>query len=119
MGTVAEREEDLRRKPVGYHANGTVKQPVTYSQLLRECERLLAIVDKLPKTHDGITIAPGTPLWMRRQDGVVFPVESWAIYNDGSFSAEVQFSPGAMIGGYDAHETYSSPEAAEAEEKST
>lgn len=38
--TVAEQESHLRRQPVEYNANGTVKFPVTYSQLLKECKRL-------------------------------------------------------------------------------
>ena len=42
--TVAERAEELSRQPVSYHANGNVKFPVTYSQLMRECERLHALI---------------------------------------------------------------------------
>lgn len=39
---VAEREEELRNLPVQFDDDGTVRVPVTYSQLLRECERLKA-----------------------------------------------------------------------------
>jgi len=38
--TVSEKEKELLVKPVEYHPNGQVKFPATYSQLLRECERL-------------------------------------------------------------------------------
>ena len=42
--TVADKELELGSKPVCYHQNGNVKFPVTYTQLLRETERLRAIV---------------------------------------------------------------------------
>ena len=42
--TVAEREEELRRRPVEYDDNGVPKFPVTYSQLFRECQRLQALL---------------------------------------------------------------------------
>ena len=70
--TVAEREAELRSKPVEYYSNGSVKglNRVTYSKLLRECERqhaeierLQAIVDKLPMTEDGVPAVPGMIIW--------------------------------------------------------
>ena len=38
----SEQEDALRQAQVNYHPNGNVKFPVTYAQLLRECERLHA-----------------------------------------------------------------------------
>ena len=38
--SVAEREAELRSQPVAYHENGQVRFPVTYTQLLRECQQI-------------------------------------------------------------------------------
>lgn len=47
--TVAEREAEWRSAPVKYHSNGSVECPcrVTYSQLLRECEKQHAEIARL------------------------------------------------------------------------
>jgi len=45
--TVAERDAKMLSKPVTYHSNGTVKLPVKYVQLLRECERQHAEIQRL------------------------------------------------------------------------
>jgi hypothetical protein len=67
--TVEEREAELRSKPVEYHPNGTVRMPVTYSQLLRECERLHALLGEMivvKEWHDSYTESPAAnPHWRR------------------------------------------------------
>ena len=42
--TMQARGAFLRDKPVRYHDNGKVKVPVTWSQLLREVERLRELI---------------------------------------------------------------------------
>lgn len=44
--TVAEKEAELRNSQVAYHPDGSAKFPVTYSQLLPECERLRAWIQR-------------------------------------------------------------------------
>ena len=45
-------DAELRDLPVVYHENGNVKFPVTYTQLLRECERLRAENQRLREELD-------------------------------------------------------------------
>lgn len=45
--TAQEFEDELRKQPVGYLDNGTVRHPVNYSSLIRECERLYAALREM------------------------------------------------------------------------
>lgn len=45
--TVQDFEDELRKQPVGYWDNGTVRHPVNFSSLIRECERLHKIAQMI------------------------------------------------------------------------
>jgi hypothetical protein len=48
--------------------------------LVTEIERLRVIVDKLPKTADGVTIVPGSKVWIKHE-GALQSFLVWKIDN--------------------------------------
>jgi len=82
----------------------------TAVQLADEVERLRAIVDKLPKTADGVPVVPGMTLWDSIWLGRPFGVQQLSVFCPNASRSEWMCNEGEV----DVSQCYSTRAAAEA-----